>query len=499
MLPASADYSDKDFDALRVRMFKLITSVFPEWSDQNAANFGNILVELFAFVGDVLTYYMDNASAESRIVTATQRKSLLGLCKLVGFVPTGATASTATVVFSLPSPATANVVIRAGDVVTTADVTDVLKFQLLEDVTIPVGATSAQGVVENSSNATEVFQSTGLADIELTLSSLPYLDGSAQVIAADGAYVEVTNFINSTAGDKHFVVVVDQNDRARIRFGDGVTGSVPRGAITCAYKTGGGSGGKVEPGAIKVLTRAYVNASGVPVQLSCINPGAAVGGADRMTNAQIKVLAPQSIRAPVNTIAREDFSINAERLPQVARAMLLTSDEDPAVPENTGHLFIIPSDGGVPSQELKDLVHSQVTRVFPCAITFNVVELDPVYKAINVYTIVHRRAGYTKAQTKKEITDALTAFFVIKNPDGTRNERVDFGANLLDENGSPVEQLAWSDIFDVIRDLPSVRKVDSGPSGLLLNGERDDVSIASREFPQLGSITVVDGGSGEVI
>ncbi len=46
--------------ALRLRIITLIQSVFPDWSDFDTASFGNLLIEMYAFVGDVLTFYLDN-------------------------------------------------------------------------------------------------------------------------------------------------------------------------------------------------------------------------------------------------------------------------------------------------------------------------------------------------------------------------------------------------------------------------------------------------------
>lgn len=499
IIAPNVDYTDKDFDALLARLSLLIRSAFPTWTDQNVADFGNILVELFCFVGDVLGFYQDNNAAESRIVTATQRKSLLSLCKLVGFTPPGAFAATVDLTFSIPAPAAAPVRIEAGDVFSTADATDALSFQLLESVVIPAGSTSVVGTVENSTNASDAFPSTGLANQELVLTAVPYVDGSAQVVAGDGAYVEVPNFAGSGASDKHFVVLVDQNDRARIRFGNASTGAVPTGTISVAYKVGGGAAGNAEPNTVVVASRAYTTTAGVPVQLRVTNPARAAGGRDRMSNEKIREQAPANVRAPVNSVAREDFTINAERLRGVARVLMLTRNEDPAVPENTGHLYVIPAGGGLPSQALKDAVHRQVTVVYPCTLTFNVLVLDPIYRAVNISVTVFKRIGYSATQCRAEIMEALGLFFAIELADGVKNPSVDFGANILDADGVPVQQLVWSDIFNVIRDLPSVRKIDSGPSGLLLNGIRGDASIGTKEFPQLGNVEIIDGDTGGAI
>lgn len=72
VLPSSPDYTDKDFDSLRARLIALVRSVFPDWSDFSVASFGNVLLEMYAFVGDVITFYLDNQARESRLVTATR-------------------------------------------------------------------------------------------------------------------------------------------------------------------------------------------------------------------------------------------------------------------------------------------------------------------------------------------------------------------------------------------------------------------------------------------
>ena len=84
LLPAAVDYTDKDFDALRARLIQLVKSVFPDWTDFEVASFGNVLIEMYAFVGDVLSFYQDNLARESRLVTATQRKNVMALAQMLG-------------------------------------------------------------------------------------------------------------------------------------------------------------------------------------------------------------------------------------------------------------------------------------------------------------------------------------------------------------------------------------------------------------------------------
>ncbi len=349
LLAQISDYTDKDFDSLRLRLENLVRSVFPDWTDFNVASFGNILLEMYAFVGDVLTFYQDAQARESRLVTATQRRNVIALAKLIGYKLPGATAATADVEISLAASPAADVTISKGIVVRTQEVTEPVLFQLLSDVTIPAGANPPRttGTVENSTSRDQLFGSTGLANKEIVLDYTPYLDGSAEIQAGNGGYEEVDSFLDSAASDRHFVVIVDQNDRATVRFGNGVNGAVPTGTIRVSYKTGGGRKGIVDADRIVVIEGSFTDAHGNPVQVSVRNPQPSSGGEDRQTIAQAKVLAPASIRTLSRTVSREDYEVNARRLTGVARALMLTSNEKATIGENSGILFVIPTGGGL--------------------------------------------------------------------------------------------------------------------------------------------------------
>lgn len=500
LLPASIDYTDKDFDSLRLRLYALVRSVFPEWTDENTANFGNLLIELYAHVGDVLAVYLDNLARESRITTASQRRALIGLTKLVGFRPATAAPASADVVLSIPAPVAGDVNFAAGDQFSTGEVVEAVTFQVLTPAVILAGQTSVTTTVEHSENAQDVVTSSGLAGQEFVLVQRGYLDGSASVTFADGAYTEVTALVNSGPTDKHYVVAVDQNDVAHLRFGNGTNGKVPVGAGTVNYKIGGGAIGNVDPGTITRPASSYTDTFATAVVVSCTNPARASGGMDRMSNARIRDLAPESIRAPVNCVSRDDFVVNARKIAGVARALMLTSNEDPAVPENTGVLYIVPQGGGEPSNGLKAAVLTQVTVTYPCTLTFKVSVDGPRYKPVDVRATVYRRQGYSGAAVRAAIVATLTSFFAVTNPDGSDNPNVGFGADVVDASGATNPGVAWSDVFNAIRDVTGVRKVAAGPGGgLLLNLLAADVPLDSQEFPQLGTVTLYDGDTGALL
>lgn len=502
----NVDYTDRDFDALKARLTNLVSSSFAEWTDFNTANFGNLLLELFAYVGDVNTYYMDNQAAESRIVSATQRVSLLGLIKLIDFRASGATAATADIAFSfLVSPTANDVVIPAGFVVQTPEVTDPVEYQVLIETTQPAGSTDAILItVEQSKSRTVQAASTGLANQEVPLSATPYLDLKTVIVDATGdGWVDVSvlegTLLNSSATDKHFIVKVDQNDRGTIVFGNGANGQIPQGLITIEHRIGGGIVGNVDQGRITVAPQQLLDVFGNIVNFTITNPADAAGGNDRQSNALMRQQAPLSLRVLERAVAREDFEIVSENLGEVSRALMLTSNEDAGVEENSGDLYIIATGGGAPSQIVKDAVLAQFIGddpPFPSTLTFKPIVLDAPFLIIDVIATIYLAAGASASVVDGLIRTALSEFFAVENSDGTKNTNVDYGFNIKQADGSPAGEIALSDVTNAVRDVSGVRKIGDLESDFQLNGNRRDVLIAVRQFPKLGTIQLLNGDTG---
>src|SRR5512136_1582667 len=176
LLPANFDFTTNDFDSIRLRLIALVKSVFPDWSDFSVASFGTILLEMYAFVGDIITFYLDNQARESRLSTATQRKNVIALARMLGYKLPGARAATAVIEVRLARVPTAAVTIPKGTVVRTQEVTEPVKFQLIEDAVIPAGMTLplVTVIAEHSRTHTQLYDTRGLADLDIILDHTPF-------------------------------------------------------------------------------------------------------------------------------------------------------------------------------------------------------------------------------------------------------------------------------------------------------------------------------------
>ena len=94
------DYTSRDYASIRDNMIALIPQFMPEWTNTDASDFGITLIELFAYMGDMLNYYIDRAANEGFISTATQRSSVLSLAQLLGYSPSAASPATVTLTFT---------------------------------------------------------------------------------------------------------------------------------------------------------------------------------------------------------------------------------------------------------------------------------------------------------------------------------------------------------------------------------------------------------------
>ena len=79
------DYLTKDYEGFREAMLAMIPTRLPEWTDRSERDFGVVLVELVAYVADLLSYYQDRVANEAYLGTATQRRSVTELLRLIDY------------------------------------------------------------------------------------------------------------------------------------------------------------------------------------------------------------------------------------------------------------------------------------------------------------------------------------------------------------------------------------------------------------------------------
>jgi hypothetical protein len=91
--PPPITYLAKDFLSFRKALSDFSALRYPEWQERSEADFGVMFMEALSSLADDLSYTQDRIAAEAKIDTATQRRSLVRLARLVDYEPTPATAA----------------------------------------------------------------------------------------------------------------------------------------------------------------------------------------------------------------------------------------------------------------------------------------------------------------------------------------------------------------------------------------------------------------------
>ena len=106
LVKKEVNYLGRDFRDIRQNLIEFAKTYFPTtYNDFNEASPGMMFVEMAAYVGDVLNYYVDNQFRETLLQFAEERKNVLAIAQSYGYKPKLAAPSTATLTVQVDVPA----------------------------------------------------------------------------------------------------------------------------------------------------------------------------------------------------------------------------------------------------------------------------------------------------------------------------------------------------------------------------------------------------------
>jgi uncharacterized phage protein gp47/JayE len=491
--PTTIDYTSRDYASLLDSMLSYAAVIAPEW--QGAANadpndFGVVLIELFASMGDILSYYTDRVASESFLSTAQERSSVLAQAALLDYVPRSATSATVSLIFTVLSPNP--IVIPAGFAVSTIGdgSNDPVQFQTDSDVVV-AGSSSPQTVVVPATegvvvNDEVVATSTGSIDAMFTLQGTPVVADSVVVwvvtdpMSNGNVWFPVTNLLDAQPTDNAYAISIDGDGALTLLFGDGVNGSVPpRGSVIhCAYRVGGGSDGNVLAGTlVQVVDPTDVvyatlvdgvltpSSSSIPPQIDVVNQVAAAGGTDSESLDSIRANAPLALRANDRAITLADYEALALSVPQV----LIAKANAVATVYTNVTLYLAPPGGAAISQDTLNNVVRYINARSLAGVS--VVATGPQYVSIDVELNVNVDDRYSQSQVSQSVQNALEIFLEFDN--------VSFGG-----------RVAVSDIYSAVTAIDGVTSVVVAQLSAETQSGVGDVVLRDNELPIAGVFTL---------
>jgi hypothetical protein len=148
---------------------------------------------------------------------------------------------------------------------------------------------------------------------------LPQIRLDSQLNSQSQLWQAKRDLLNSAANASDFVVEVDDDGIAQLRFGDDVHGERPEPdtMFTSAYRIGNGAAGNV---GAESIVHFVASAGDLPNVLSMRNPLPAQGGVDPEDAASVRRNAPEAFRTQERAVTTDDYAAVVERNANVQRA-----------------------------------------------------------------------------------------------------------------------------------------------------------------------------------
>ncbi len=410
------DYTARDFDSLLRSMRAQIPEKLPEWTEyDHEADFGNVLLELFAHMGDILSYYQDRVANESFLSTARTRRSVINHLRLIGYRLSTAAPASADLDLYLPPSVSDPITIRRGDAFATSSTKErpSMRFEFTAEQALVIDpSTLPEERVETSrgTRLKRVFRSIPVEEGQLVERDVlgasdgsknqQFVLGRSPLILRNAAGRQATSrdlVVRTRLGDavtewtlqetlafsradqNDVTVDIDADDRATVRFGDGTLGAIPEigATVEASYRVGGGASGNVRAGTVTTI-------AGAP-QLSLVgalvsNPAPATGGAEREAIDHAVRHAPQVFRSLKRAVTGDDYEALARDFSGVGKVGAASSNW------NAVTLYVAPEGGGPVSDVLKAnlLAYFEDKRPLSTIIEIEDVDYVPIYVTAQV-------------------------------------------------------------------------------------------------------------------
>lgn len=346
--PVTIDYTDKDYASLRRALLELARYRLPEWTDRSPADLGVLLVDMFAYLGDVVLYYQDRIANESFVQTAVERRSILHLLRLVGYELAPAVSAVADLqltfnVQRLVGPFFVTIAsgsrFRATAPTHNPRIFEYLGPDLTIDIMSDQVAPGASGtaiytglpVRQCEAVPTEILgSSTGEPNQTFKLGQVGALLDTLVLEVQEGSHwvqwdrrdsfiynTDESGRVSVSSPDaRDYTAQIDEHGAVTIVFGDGSYGRRPPVGLNnlrATYRVGGGAAGNVAAGTI---TQTVTPISRL---VSVTNLNAASGGADAETTEHARRWGPMTYRSSYRAVTLEDHVALAFRAGGVAK------------------------------------------------------------------------------------------------------------------------------------------------------------------------------------
>lgn len=345
------DYTSRDFEALKADLIALISSrTNTAWDPTDYSDLGNVLVESFAYMGDVMSHYLDRIANESSIDTAIQKSTLLSLARLYDYKPSGPTPAEVNVTFTNVSDKSIDIpfgtqvmaplsygpfsqaYFETTESATAIEPGNSISIPAIEGKTVNTDRPDLIDSTYNKPLPSNLGTSNGTANQTFSILDAGIIDSSIVAYIGQGSAFGSWSYVESLLeyGPKDLVFTTQRNedDTVTLIFGDGVNGNIPPSGqlISATYKVSVGISGNIKSGTITELTFIPGNIDPQAITyLTVSNSLPAYGGADSDDMTQLKQKIKAAVVSRHRAVTLDDYAKLALLVQQVGKANAASS------------------------------------------------------------------------------------------------------------------------------------------------------------------------------
>jgi predicted phage baseplate assembly protein len=280
-----------------------------------------LLVDLWAYMGDILHYYVDRAASEAFIETATQRESVVAFANLFDYIPSTRESATATVTV-INNGTTDETLPENTEFVAVYD-GNYYYFYSTAEATVVASTTQVVPVVEGELVEEEILTnaSSGGVNQRYVLRELDVVPSSVRVFVYEdaeepGEWQRVDNLAGLDFGVEAFAVYVNANGETEVIFGSYLNGRIPPAGvkITATYRVSQGESGNIPANYITLFRN--LTSSNLAIQSST----AATGGVNPESVDSIKNAIQTISKAQNRAVTLSDFADLTLRIQSVRKS-----------------------------------------------------------------------------------------------------------------------------------------------------------------------------------
>ena len=448
------DYTSRDYASIQKDLLDRAALVVPDWTTRDASDFGMVFVDLWAYMGDILHYYVDRAAGEAHLATATQRESVLAIAALMDYIPSSRTPASGSITLnianSVGTDAVPVLIPKHTRFVATPRNSSATPVVFTLDTAIAITATVSGSYYDAATDSyytaypkstsptitvqvtegeryEEYYTATGKAGQRIQLGNSGVVRNTVTISIAEGSagsyieYAPVDRILEAISSQRVFYIDVTADDRSIIVFGNGVNGVIPlsNAQIKVNYRRSRGDAGNLPAYSINAFEATTLSTgsslSGIVVTG---NTSPTIGGSDAESMSTMKTNIPLSFRTQDRAVSLQDYADLALRVPGVAKAYgylagggvaLKALANETAYTSRTIAQSTIATD-----TSLETNITDYLTPRSIAGVSFTVTSATTLQR-VRVKLALHVLDGYVRQSVESDVINAISELFNFEN------------------------------------------------------------------------------------